>query len=135
MRALSQAISLRDGQSFHSPFKQRVHYNVMALWCPLTPAEVRASLLHGLALPSTKATWGPSTHLHSLPRSAAMWGQGWPGDLGFINPKFSPGLENTANLTHACGVIISGTQRPQLLPSSVLKIHSCVDIKASRMFI
>lgn len=64
-----------------------------------------------------------------------MWGQGWPGDLGFINPKFSPGLENAASLTHACGVIVSGTHRPKLLPSSVLKIHSCADTKASRVFI
>lgn len=64
-----------------------------------------------------------------------MWGQGWLGDLGFVNPKFSPGLENTGNLTHACGVIVSGTHRPKLLPSSVLEIRSCVDIKASRAFI
>lgn len=135
MRPLSQAVSLREGQSFHSPFKQRIHSNVAALCCPLTPllAEVRTRLLHGLVLHNTKATRGPSTHLHS-PRSAAMR-QGWLGDLGLINPKFSPGLENTANLTHACGVIVSGTHRPKLLPSSVLKIHSCVDIKSSRVFI
>lgn len=136
MRPLSQGVSLREGQSFQSPFKQRVHNNVVALCCPLTPllAEVRTSLSHDLVLRSTKASQGPPL-ICTLPRSAAMRGQGWLGDLGFINPKLSPGLENTANLTHACGVIVSGTHRPKLLPSSVLKIHSCVDIKSSRVFI
>jgi hypothetical protein len=94
MRALSQASSLRDGQSFHSPFKQRVHNSMAALWYPLMPAEVRASLLHGLGL----LPHGDLLPICTLPRSAAMWGQGWPGELGFINPKFSPGLEKHCKL-------------------------------------
>lgn len=62
-------------------------------------------------------------------------GEGWPEALGFINLNLSPGLENTANLTHACGMIVSGTHRPKLLPSSVMQNQSCVGIKACRLFI
>lgn len=121
MTFLSQASSLRDGLSTQRTFSRRSPTTWSSVWGPPTPSPREGQ--------GQSPTW-PRGNLpeRTSVLSSGQWlcgGRAGGEPLGFINLQLSPGLENTTNLTDACGVIVSAPIAPNcflLLPGRVTAV-------------
>lgn len=117
----SRAGSLRDGLSPHRTFSRRSPTTRSSVWGPPTPSPREGQ--------GQSPTWprGNLPERTSVLSSGQRLCGGRAGGepLGFINLQLSPGLENTANVTDACGVIVSAPIAPNcflLLPGRVTAV-------------